>query len=602
MSTSGIKLGGAASGMDTAAIIEAMLAPEQDKITKIEKDMELNTAKIDTWKDIAIQLQDFGNVLSVLKSSLSTSVYNKKAVSTTDKAVLTAVATNAAQNASYPINVTQLAQSQVIGIGTGNNWAADSTLSQAVEFHINDSSEISLAKDATLDQIVTAINSAIFADSSDKVTASKIKVSSPGDSDAFTLVLQAGSSKDAINIYSDSENTAPVSGTAVFDVFTGSNTSEATISETGKNLPFFINSDSAWGGQNNLIREKQNASITLFSDGEDDGIALTSYTNQFSDALPGLNISVNTTGTSTIEVKADTAQIKEAITEFVSSYNDIKGLLDRVRDVKLDKNDKFGPFFSDALLRRVSSQVRSLATGVIRMGSEANWASATNVTVKSSTATTITVQGLSSNGETLASGDQITINSIPYTLTESVTITGGEATFTTSPAPTTSSISEGTGVFLLTKTLENIGIGVQTEGVSALDGKLAILDEGALDAALSSQLDLVQDIFRQKGEVSSDTGVAQRMYDWVNQQTFLSYAVSSNGSSLINKRAIDDVKLSSLEISNANLEKQVTTIESRIAQRKSLLEKQFSQMESAMSKSQSMTGALSSLNSGSSGG
>ncbi len=65
----------------------------------------------------------------------------------------------------------------------------------------------------------------------------------------------------------------------------------------------------------------------------------------------------------------------------------------------------------------------------------------------------------------------------------------------------------------------------------------------------------------------------------------------------MNKRAIDDVKLSALETSNTSLKAQITRIEERMAQREQMLVQQFSRMEAAMSQSQSVTGALGSLNS-----
>lgn len=593
-SDGGIRLSGIASGIDTEGIIEAMLATERSKITKVEEDIELNDAKIDTWKDIASELQSFGKVLNSLKSGLSTSVYNKKKVTSADSDVLTALASNQASNASYPVKVTSLAQSEVIGLYSGYTWASNSTLGQDIEFYINDSSKITIPAGVSLDEVVSQINGATYADEDDRVSATKIKTSSSSDPDAFTLILQAKTAESNINIYADTAKTSPVAG-SVYEVFTGTG---PQTTGTQKNLPFFSETD--FTSPSNKIRAKSSASITLFYSDMDstEGVSLTSYTNQFSDAIQGLSINVATKGTSNIEIKTDTAEIKETITEFVSSYNDVRGILERVRDIKLDEDERFGPFFSDALLRRISSQVRSLTTGVVRMGSETSWASDGNLTVSSATPSTseIVVGGFSADDETtLLSGDRININSIIYTLISDSTIRNKSATLTVSPAPI-SSPTIGTGVFLQTQTLESIGVGIRTDGVSGLDGILGVIDEGVLDQALANNLSDVEDVFRKSGDATFDTGVASRIYDWVNQQTFLSFALSSSGASLINRRAIDDVKIPSLQTSNENFKSQIKRIGDRIDQREKLLVQQFSRMESAMSQSQSVTGALGSLN------
>jgi len=63
------------------------------------------------------------------------------------------------------------------------------------------------------------------------------------------------------------------------------------------------------------VQTAQDAQIEVY------GAVVTSPTNTFSDAIPGLSITVNSVGTSTVTVENDYSPFKEALSNLVSAYN-----------------------------------------------------------------------------------------------------------------------------------------------------------------------------------------------------------------------------------------------------------------------------------------
>ena len=65
------------------------------------------------------------------------------------------------------------------------------------------------------------------------------------------------------------------------------------------------------------VQTAQDAQIEVY------GATITSPTNTFDDAIPGLSITVNSPGTSTVSVESDYSPFKEALSNLISAYNQI---------------------------------------------------------------------------------------------------------------------------------------------------------------------------------------------------------------------------------------------------------------------------------------
>lgn len=562
-STGGIRLGGLTSGFDTDSIIKQLLARDQDRIDRLKKEQELNTAKSDTWKDTAEQLKSLAASVTALRADGTTgnTLYDDKVVTTSNDAVVTATASSSAVKANYSISITQLAQSNV---AYGTAKASTYTLPSGGNIVIGGAT-IALTAGMTLQQIANEITGATYTSGNETIGTvinNRLVIQTENTGASYTLHGTAAGSPPFVNATDDPAN-----------ILQG---------ELG-----LIN------GAGNLVNESQSEQDASFSI---NGIPVTHSSNTIDDVITGVTFSLlANTGSATLSVQPNTANVKEKVTEFVNLYNETRDFLERARTAKVDENDQFGLFHSDSLMRQLYNDIRQLSNIGVKMG-DSDW----NGTVTSSAAlvnaTSITMNAFTAATGTLSEGDQFTItgDTTIYTLTADATIAANSATVYFKP-PLAVATAGGERVNVAIRTMEEFGIGTRTDVYSGTQGVMGVLDEGLLDNVLASNLDLIKSIFTRIGNDQSTTGVARRLYDWIDDKTKISAFTSSS-------REIDDSKLDGLDEANTRLDEQIARLEERMARKERALIQQFANMENAMSKAQSAGGSLAGLAGGSGGG
>ncbi len=563
-STDSIRLSGLVSGFDTQAIIDQILAIDYAKIESLQEDKELTNAKIDTWNDLAAQLCTFAESVNTLKAdgTSSNTLFDDKIVTSSSSTIATATAEYTADTGSLSVTVDKLAQAHSIyGQSLLKTWLSTTTGT----FTIN-STTISVTAGDSMDDIADAINDATYV-SGKEVVAYVVEVSSTDE----RLVLQAAStgSDYAITMDDDPDN----------------------ILDTDLN---FING-SAW---KNVAQAAQDAEIQLFGQAD---LIVSSSTNTFDDIIPGVTVSAIGTGSSTLTVSHNTEEIKTAITNFIDGYNETRDLISRIRSVTLDEDDEFGVFFSDSLMRSLYNDVRTMTTFNVAYGGE-EWDG--TITLDANIAVndgSIQLTGFTSDG-TLKAGDTFYVtngdsDTTAYVLTANATVIAGDVTVYVHP-PVAVANNTGTSVDVSNFTLEDFGVGISTDNVSATEGIIALTDEAILDAALANDTSANKNIASLKrlftrndaNSERSASGVARRLYDFIDYQTKISYYLTRT-------RSIDDTKIDTLEDDIDDIDEQIARLEKRLADKEKVLIRQFSEMENAMSKANSVGSSLSSLSS-----
>jgi flagellar hook-associated protein 2 len=339
-------LTGTISGLDTDSLIEAAVAQKTARADTLDAKVTANTTKISSYQTLQSLLDDITSSMSSLKSttysSLSTSTGNafddKTAYLTasdgSDATDIIAVSAEAdAIAASYAVTVSQLAKAMKVA---SDSLDSSTALGQGGDFTIGvaggTSATIAVTSDMTLSDLADAIN-----DQSDTtgVSATLLKVSSG----AYKLVLSAADTNVDIAL-------SDTSGVAVAVGLVDDN-----------------------GDFTNVLQAAQPAIATI------DGVTITSDTNQLTDTIPGLAISLlqvtTTDQTVTLDVEADYADIKTAITEFIDAYNALRDFLDTNAEVSADGTvAEDAVLFADSLLRGVTKQLS--ATLSTKAGSDTN--------------------------------------------------------------------------------------------------------------------------------------------------------------------------------------------------------------------------------------
>ena len=158
---SDLSLGGLITGMDTASIIDQLVALEQRPIYNYQTEIsELEQTK-GAWRDINTRLSNLESKISDLKLS---STFTSRMTSSSDSEIATATANNSAIEGSYDIIVNQTAKAQrILGAKMLDDSVALNTLtgmaSLPAESEIMVNGEaIIVSNTDTLNDLVTKIN------------------------------------------------------------------------------------------------------------------------------------------------------------------------------------------------------------------------------------------------------------------------------------------------------------------------------------------------------------------------------------------------------------------------------------------------------------
>jgi len=335
----------------------------------------------------------------------------------------------------------------------------------------------------------------------------------------------------------------------------------------------------------NVAQTSADAALTI------NGVPLTQSGNILDSVIEHVTFNIFSTGTAAITITHDTEQVKKAITDLVDLYNETRDLIKRVRDAKIDEDENFGLFATDPLIRTIFTEIRSQITGSVTMVS-GDWSGSLTSSVASAGATSLTISGFSPDTGTLKNGDLFTIpgHSKPYRVQSDTSIVAGSATVGFFP-PLTGDATLGDTIRPFVNTLEKIGVGVRTDTFSGVEGIIGITDSALLDAVLLSDIDQVKKLFTRGDLATGRTGVATRLYNWIDRQVKISVFINKT-------RAIDDITIPGLEKKNVNIDDQVIRLQRQLENKRQSLIRKFAEMENSISKSQSLGAAIGSIGGG----
>jgi flagellar hook-associated protein 2 len=329
---------GTISGMDTDALIEAAVAQKTARADSIDLKVTANEAKITAYETLNDLLTAISDSMADLKSTTYSSLTTSSNAFDTKQAYLTASdgtdatdviavsAESTAVAASYTLTVEQLAKAMKVASSAQDSTTA---LGQAGDLTLGveggTSAVIAVTADMTLSDLAAAINAQT---TTTGVAATMLKVATG----SYQLVLSAADTDVDIEI-------TDASGVAQAIGLTDADGAFATV-----------------------LQASQPAIVTI------DGIEVTSSSNELTDTVSGLNISLlQTTATGqtiTLDIEADYEDIKTAITDFITAYNALRAFAVTNQTVGADGTvAEDAVLFADSILRGVTKQLSSLLGG-----------------------------------------------------------------------------------------------------------------------------------------------------------------------------------------------------------------------------------------------
>lgn len=336
MSTAGISFGGLASGLDTKAIISALVAVERNPILQLQK-------KESDLKQQKSLFGDLDGLLDKLTDSVrklkTTSSFLQMSATSSNEDILTASASSTATPGTYDVRVLALASGQI-------NTAGAASASDPIA---NTNASVSLQMDAggqtyfiTADNNLNAIAAAINDETENSgVRAEVIDTgeTNPDPSQRYQLVIRS--------------------------------------EEPGTQSSFSLSYDDGGLGFQDLVNTLNDpANVTAASDAqvEINGVVAYRSTNTITDLYGGITLDLKSVPdpqeTVTITVATNGEETSETIKELVEAYNEIVDFFEAQNKVDEEGNAS-GPLFGDTTLRSIRTSLRGIVGGSFNTGNEA---------------------------------------------------------------------------------------------------------------------------------------------------------------------------------------------------------------------------------------
>ncbi len=330
-------LGG--SSLDVEGLVDQLVtaegAPATGRLDRQELEAQTNISALGTFRGA---LADFQGSLGSLRSAED---FYKVAASSSDEEKVGITATNEAQSGAYSVEVLQLAKSQRLTsesfeseldpIGSGNlSFQFGKVNPQTGQFVVNEKATVKNIQindeNNSLLGIAEAINAADFG----------VRASIINDGVGYRLAVSTAATGEINGLrlkVSDNDNSdTDVRGLSRL-AYDPSNPAAMNLIETGV---------------------AQDAIVLL------DGIEINSPSNDIDSAITGVTLSLNgLTGDSPVRVTTefDTAAVRESITTFVSTYNEMIATIQSISGIDPETGEG-GPLSGDSSVRGISEQIR----------------------------------------------------------------------------------------------------------------------------------------------------------------------------------------------------------------------------------------------------
>lgn len=346
-----ISIPGIGTSIDVNTLVTSLMKVESQPLTLLQNQQTSYQTQLSAVGTLKSALSTFQTAMSGL-----TSVSNFSAMKASgyDTSVLNATVSGTAPAGSYAVNVTQLAQSQVLATQgqTSSTTAIGSGASTTISFQFGTVSGGSFANGqytgATYTQNGNLPGGSITINSSNNTLA--------GIRDAINSA-NLGVSASIVNDGSGNPYRLVLTSTA------GGSNSEMKISVSGDaTLQSLLAQDPAGTQNMSEVTTGQNALATV------NGIAVQSPTNTLSNVVDGTSFTLSKTGSTTVTVASDPTAATNAVVNFVKGYNALRISLNSLTNIDTANSANNGPLAGDVSTKALINQITDVLGQAIGNG------------------------------------------------------------------------------------------------------------------------------------------------------------------------------------------------------------------------------------------
>lgn len=334
---------GIGSGLDVSGIVDKLVAIEQapvDLLTKAKTTLQAKLSSFGLLKSYT------NNVRDAVARLAAPTLWQQTTALTTDATAVSASSTASAQSGTYSVQVSQLAQAQSLASGVyASSTASVGTGTLKIELGSYGAGNVFAGQTPakSVDIVIGA--------GEDSLESVRAKINAANAGVTASIVKDASGARLAI------QSTA----TGITNAIRISVTADTALPTLPTDPPSLASLayDPGAPAVSRLTQtvEAKNAQATI------NGLAVTSSTNTFTDAIEGvsLNVAKVTTAPVSIQVGPSNDAFKKAITDFVKAYNDINTYL--TSQTKYDPDTKTAATLQgDGATLSLQRQLRSAIT------------------------------------------------------------------------------------------------------------------------------------------------------------------------------------------------------------------------------------------------
>ena len=279
---------GLASGIDTAAIIDAMVEVDRQQVNLLNGKREVFEGRREAVRTLNLRLLDADlEALSLRR----TSTFGSRSATPADEDVFSARANTAVGLGTYDVTVNEVAKAQQIATQTTVADKEATDYSGDITFTVGgEETTIEISEDSTLEDVAAAINS-----SSAGVGATIVNAGTE-ETPSFRLILQTNQT-GTDNVISE------------------------VVGSSGGNLDTLFGGAGLAGFDELQAATNTSVSVTIGSGPNAITTTGTSSSTEVSDLIAGLTINAKEVGTSTLTVGIDNSTAKDSINSFIESIN-----------------------------------------------------------------------------------------------------------------------------------------------------------------------------------------------------------------------------------------------------------------------------------------
>lgn len=308
-------MGGLASGLNSGAIIDALMSVERIPILRLQSQKQRLNQQNDIFGKLDGKLDALTAVLQKMDTTGELASYT---ATSSDETKVKVTAGGNATNGAWTVNVTQLAQAMsrstsgfadtnAANVGTGQFSITSNGQTWNIDLSANPTNTLEGVRDA-INNSAAPVNATLINDGTGATP--------------WRLVV-TGDASGAANAFT-------------FDL----------TNFTTANAAFNLNQAGS------VLQNAQDATLSI------NGLSLTRSTNKVSDAITGLTLDLKATGSSSITSSADNAGVKKKVKEFVDAWNAIVDIT-APQNVVNTNGQTSAILFGDSGLRSMSSRLRS---------------------------------------------------------------------------------------------------------------------------------------------------------------------------------------------------------------------------------------------------